>query len=159
MQQSCRFKRQYGMLCDTCRTQSCKVYMALKRIKHNDELIQVVEKMLIDIEGVTPDSLYGNQDREIPTTFYLVYIADEAICVVETFSETPGEFFLTNFGITEHRQNTGLGRQCLEIMEQHAKHQGYNALQLTSLPDAYGFYLKCGYQKHGCSEYDLRKVL
>lgn len=133
--------------------------MRLEQVNYHDELIQVVQNMLIEIEGINPVSLQNNESREIPTVFYLGYIDNEAVCVIETFFEGVDEIFLTNFGILEKFQRQGLGKQYLEAMENKARKLGYKALRLTSLPDSYGFYLKCGYYEHGRGQYGLCKNL
>lgn len=131
--------------------------MRLDLIENDDPRIKIVEKMLINIEGVTPDSLYSNEQRKVPTTCYLGYVDDVPICVVETFSEEPCELFLTNFGIAKDVQKKGKGRLFIALFENLAKNKGYKKLRLTSHPDAYGFYLKCGYSRYGSGEYGLCK--
>lgn len=133
--------------------------MNIEKVALNDTRIGIVESMLTDINGVTPDSYYNNERREIPTTFYLGYVGSTPICVIETYSEKAGELFLTNFGINEEMQYSGCGRQFIGLFENLTKEKGYETIRLTSHPDSYGFYLKCGYEPHGKWEYGLIKVL
>ena len=133
--------------------------MNIEQIALDDTRIGIVENMLTDIKGVTPDSYYNNERREVPTTFYLGYGGQTPICVIETYSEKQGELFLTNFGIDEDVQLSGYGRQFIVLFENLAKEKGYGTIRLTSHPDSYGFYLKCGYEPHGKWEYGLLKVL
>jgi hypothetical protein len=41
--------------------------MRLELIENDSQKINIVEGMLIDIEGLTPDSFYKNEQREVPT--------------------------------------------------------------------------------------------
>ena len=131
--------------------------MRLERIDNAEARMEIVEEMLKDIEGVSPNSLYKNEIRETPTTFYLGYIGDVPLCVVETNSQKVEELFLTNFGVIKKFQGKGKGAFFLNLLEKIAKQNGHKSLRLISHPDAYGFYLACGYYKKNGSEFGLQK--
>lgn len=131
--------------------------MRLELIENDSQKINIVEGMLIDIEGLTPDSFYKNEQREVPTACYLGYFDNISICVIETFTENPFELSIVNFGIAEFAQGEGKGRIFISHLESLAINEGYNKIRLISHPDAYGFYLKCGYSRYGSGEYGLCK--
>jgi len=133
--------------------------MKLELVGNNKLLMSIVEKMLIDIDGVTNNSLNNNENRATPITFYLGYIDNDPVCVIETYSEDANELFLVNFGLSENIQKQGKGKRFIAMFERLAKSKGCNIISLTSKPDAYGFCLACGYYDSGSCEYGLYKKL
>lgn len=133
--------------------------MNIEHIALDDSRVAIVENMLVGIEGVSPESFYNNKVREIPTAFYLGYEGQIPICVIETYSEELEELSLVNFGVDERSQRSGYGCQFLTVFENLAKEKGYSIIRLTSHPNSYGFYLKCGFAPDGEQKYGLIKAL
>jgi hypothetical protein len=56
--------------------------------------------MLTDIDGVAPDSLNNNKNREISSKVYLGHHDESTVCVIETYNEIHNKLSLSNFAIT-----------------------------------------------------------
>ena len=83
---------------------------------------------------------------------------DDIIYVAEHDGEIVAYFFLwyasrptclLGIGITDAFQGVGLGRQLMEILIESARHNGCDAIELTTAPEndrASALYEKCGFQ-------------
>ncbi len=129
--------------------------MKLAELHHTDKLISSVEKILEETEGVSAQSLYNNEHREVPSTIYVAKNDKEIVFVAETHPLSDEIISIIN--LTSTAPGKGIGQKGLSLLETEITSIGYKIIRLTSTEGSYGFYIKMGYEPSGECEFSFRK--